>query len=74
MVIAQFVFEWFAGRNCIILPSQIPVLQWHLHVAVKLDFWLYNNTSYACIVGNMEIVIVVNWIAKSFPIDRNKSR
>ena len=26
MVITRFVFEWFAGINCIILRSQIPVL------------------------------------------------
>ena len=32
MVIIRFVFEWFAGINCIILRSQIPVLplRWFL--------------------------------------------
>ena len=32
VVIIQFVFEWFAGLNCIVLRSQIPVLplRWRL--------------------------------------------
>ena len=37
MVITRFVFEWFAGINCIILRSQIPVLPLRWRVAVKLN-------------------------------------
>ena len=37
MVITRFVFEWFAGINCIILQSQIPVLPLRWRVAVKLN-------------------------------------
>ena len=38
MVITRFVFEWFAGINCIILRSQIPVLPLCWRVTVKLNF------------------------------------
>ena len=37
MVITRFVFEWFAGINCIILRWQIPVLPFRWRVAVKLN-------------------------------------
>ena len=48
MVITRFVFEWFAGINCIILRSQIPVLQlrWCVAVLVKLDLQPLNDTIY----------------------------
>ena len=38
MVITRFVLEWFAGRNCIILRSQIPVLPLCWRVARKNNF------------------------------------
>ena len=37
MAITRFVFEWFAGINCFILRSQIPVLPLRWRVAVKLN-------------------------------------
>ena len=37
MVITRFMFEWFAGINCIILRSQIPILPLRWRVAVKLN-------------------------------------
>ena len=39
MVRTQFVFEWFAGMNCIILRSQIPILPLRWRVAVKLKWY-----------------------------------